>query len=73
MIIFHRVVKILCSLLSNICMGFAINIITILETRGDGFQFSDFTNPLSKDDSFNMYAIVGMLLFDSIFYMAIAW
>ena len=60
-------------LFSNTCIGIAIDVISILELRGEGFQFSDFYTPLSVDDKFNMYAVVGMLLFDSILYSVIAW
>lgn len=72
-IVYFRGIKIVCSLLCNVCMGFATNIITILELRGDGFQFSDFSSPVSRDDNFNMYAVVGILLFDSVLYLIFAW
>ncbi len=71
--IFHSEVKVLSCLFSNTCIGMAIDVISILELRGEGFQFSDFYTPLSADDKFNMYAIVGMLLFDSMLYFIIAW
>ena len=60
-------------LLSNTCIGMAVDVISILELRGDGFQFSDFYSPLSVDDQFNMYVIMVMLLFDAFLYFIVAW
>ena len=47
--------------------------ISILELRGEGFQFSAFSSPLSADDSFNMHAVIGMLVFDAVLYFLAAW
>lgn len=54
-------------------MGIAVNIISVLELRGDGLQFSDYVNWLSSEDPFNIYAVVGILLFDCFILMVLAW
>ena len=47
--------------------------ISILELREEGFQFSAFSSPLSADDSFNMHAVIGMIIFDTVLYFLTAW
>lgn len=59
--------------MSNTCIGMAVDIISILELREEGFQFSDFYSKLSVDDSFNMNFIVGMLLLDTLLQFLLAW
>ena len=54
-------------------MGLAVNVISLLELRGDGLQFSNYGSPLSLDDQFSMLIITAMLLVDSIIYLLIAW
>ena len=69
----YRAVKVVSCIFSNTCMGLAVNVISILELQGDGFQLSDFTEPVNADDAFNMYAVISMLTFDFLLYMIIAW
>ena len=71
--IFHRWVKVLSCIFSNTCIGLGVNVISILELREEGFQFSAFSSPLSADDSFNMHAVIGMLVFDAVLYFLAAW
>ena len=66
-------VKVCSCLLSNTCMGLAVNVISLLELRGDGLQFNNFAAPLSLDDQFNMLVITLMLLLDSAVYLLVAW
>ena len=60
-------------ILSNTCMGLGVEVISRLEQRLVGLQFSNLFEPLSADDPFNMAWVLGMLLLDSIVYMIIAW
>ena len=54
-------------------MGLGVEVLSRLEQRQVGLQFSNLFQPLSADDSFNMAWVLGMLLFDSIIYMVVAW
>lgn len=60
-------------ILSNTCMGLGVEVMSRLEQRLVGLQFSNLFQPLSADDSFNMGWVLVMLLLDSIVYMVIAW
>ena len=60
-------------ILSNTCMGLGVEVISRLEQRLVGLQFSNLFEPLSADDPFNMAWVLGMLLLDSVVYMIIAW
>ena len=54
-------------------MGLGVNVLSTLEIRGEGVQGSNVGRALSQDDSFNLAAVYGMLILDSIIYMLIAW
>ena len=54
-------------------MGLGTNVLSTLEIRGEGVQGSNVGRALSEDDSFNLAAVYGMLILDSIIYMLIAW
>ena len=69
----HRGGKVASCILSNTCMGLGVEVISRLEQRLVGLQFSNLFQPLSADDDFNMAWVLGMLLFDAIVYMIIAW
>ena len=54
-------------------MGLAMEVISRLEQREEGLQWSNVANPLTVDDTFNIAWVIGMLIIDSIVYMLIAW
>ena len=54
-------------------MGLGTNVLSTLEIRGEGVQWSNVGRAVSEDDSFNLAAVYGMLILDSIIYMLIAW
>ena len=71
--LFCRGGKIAFSILSNTCMGLGINTIALLEIRGEGVQWNNFTDDISLDDNFHLGYVFFMLILDSIVYMLIAW
>ena len=54
-------------------MGLGVNVLSTLEISGEGVQGDNVGRALSEDDSFNLAAVYGMLILDSIIYMSIAW
>ena len=54
-------------------MGLAIQVISGLEQQQVGVTFQNFASPVSVDDSFNLAIVCGMLVFDTVLYMLIAW
>ncbi len=60
-------------LLSNTAFGFGIEIIARLEQQTVGITWDNVFQPITVDDSFNMPWILGMLLMDSIVYLALTW
>ena len=60
-------------MLSNTCMGLAMEVISRLEQRGEGLQWNNVADQLSVDDQFHVGWVIGMLLIDSVLYMLIAW
>ena len=54
-------------------MGLGVEVMSRLEQRLVGLQFTNLFQPLSADDSFHMGWVLGMLLLDSVVYMVIAW
>ncbi len=50
------------SLISNVCIGYAIQVLTVLEVQEDGLQFSNLFTPLSTDDSLSMGWILLMMI-----------
>ena len=60
-------------ILSNSCVGLGVNVLSILEQREEGLQFSNFATPLSLDEEFHMGWVILMLLIDTFLYMVLAW
>ena len=54
-------------------MGLAMEVISRLEQREEGLQWTNVGVPLSVDDHFNVSLVMVMLLVDSVVYMLIAW
>ena len=54
-------------------MGLGMEMISRLEQREEGLQWTNFADPLSVDDHFNVSWVMVMLLVDSVVYMLIAW
>lgn len=54
-------------------MGLALDVITQLEQREVGLQWSNVADPLSSTQSFNVAWAMGFLLIDTILYMVLAW
>ena len=65
--------KVAFCILSNTCMGLGINTISLLEIRGEGVQWDNFSQDISLDDDFHLGYVFLMLILDSIVYMLIAW
>ena len=65
--------KIAFCFLSNTCMGLGINTVALLEIRGQGVRWNNFTEDISLDDDFHLGYVFFMLIVDSIIYMLIAW
>ena len=59
--------------LSNACMALGIEVITRLELRLEGLQWSNLATPISEDDQFNIGWVFLMLLIETVFYMVLAW
>lgn len=60
-------------ILSNTCLGLGVEVLSRLEQRLEGLQWSNIAAPLSADDDFNMAWVFGMLLIDAIGYMILSW
>lgn len=60
-------------ILSNTCVGLGVNVLSIMELRQEGLSFSNFAQPLSLDDQFNMFLVVFMLAVDTVLYMILYW
>ena len=60
------------SLLSNIALGFGIEMLVQVEQHIVGLSWKTITYPFTLDDRFNMAWVMGMLILDSIIYMAVA-
>ena len=60
-------------MLSNICLGLGVEIISRLELRLEGLQWNNVATPLSADDDLNMAWVFGMLLIDSVVYLLLSW
>eukprot|EP00054_Salpingoeca_dolichothecata_P030926 m.256674 g.256674 ORF g.256674 m.256674 type:complete len:1715 (+) comp26744_c0_seq8:78-5222(+) len=60
-------------LLSTTGMALGANLIAFYEARGDGVQWDNIGKAASVDDDFSFGAVMGMLIFDIILYMALAW
>lgn len=54
-------------------MGLGMEVISRLEQREEGLQWTNVGGPLSVDDHFNVGLVMVMLLVDSVVYMLIAW
>lgn len=54
-------------------MGLGMEVISRLEQREEGLQWTNIAGPLSVNDQFNVCWVMGMLLVDSIVYMLFAW
>ena len=65
--------KVALSLLSNTAFGLGVSVISNLEEKQLGLQWSNVGEPLSIDDPLNMGAIFAMMICDIILYMLIAW
>lgn len=65
--------KVCACILNNMCLGFGMDVLAQLETRQEGLQWSNVASPNSFADSFNMAWVFGMLAFDTIIYMLLAW
>ena len=66
-------VRVCACILNNMCLGFGVDVLTQLETRQEGLQWNNVAAPTSFADSFNMAWVFGMLAFDTIVYMLLAW
>ena len=69
----HSGTKMGTSLISNVCIGYAIQVLTVLEVQEDGLQFSNLFTPLSTDDSLSMGWILLMMIVDTVLYMSLYW
>lgn len=61
------------SLISNVCIGYAVRVLTVLEIQEDGLQFSNLGTPLSSEDSLSMGWLLFMMLVDTVLYMSLYW
>lgn len=59
--------------LSNTCMSVGVEIISRLEQRLEGLQWSNVATPLSADDPFNLGWVFFWLLLEIVVYMTLAW
>ena len=59
--------------LSNACMALGVEVISRLEQRLEGLQWSNVATPLSTDDQFNVGWVFFMLLMEAFLYMILAW
>lgn len=49
------------------------NVISIYEDDGAGLTWSNLSSPVSVDDSFTFATVLGMLIWDTIFYGILTW
>lgn len=61
------------SVISNLCIAYAVKVLSVLEVQEDGLQFSNIGTPLSVDDQLSMGWLMLMLLFDTILYLGLYW
>ena len=59
--------------LSNTCASLGLEVITRLEQRLEGLQWSNAATPLTADDPFHMGWVFFWLLLEIVVYMVIAW
>ena len=59
--------------LSNTCASLGLEVITLLEQRLEGLQWSNIATPLTVDDPFNVGWVCFWLLLEIVVYMVIAW
>ena len=59
--------------LSNTCASLGLEVITLLEQRLEGLQWSNVATPLTVDDPFNVGWVFFWLLLEIVVYMVIAW
>ena len=60
-------------LLSPTCVGIGAHILSILESDGTGLTTSTVSKPPTDESDFAMQDVYGMLAFDTILYMLLAW
>ena len=65
--------KLALALFSNTAFDLGLRVISILEQSQLGLQWDNVSEPLSIDNPLNMGAVFGMLIFDILLYMIIAW
>ncbi|CAI8011248.1 ATP-binding cassette sub-family A member 3 [Geodia barretti] len=65
--------KLALALFSNTAFDLRLRVISILEQSQLGLQWDNVSEPLSIDNPLNMGAVFGMLIFDILLYMIIAW
>ncbi len=61
------------SLISNMCIGYTVQILTVLEVQGDGLQFSNIATPLSTEDHISIGWMLLMMFLDTVLYMSLYW
>ena len=61
------------SVISNLCMSYAVKILSVLEVQEDGLQFSNIGTPVSVEDQLSMGWLMLMLIFDTILYLGLYW
>lgn len=59
--------------LSNACMALGVEVISRLELRLEGLQWSNAATPVSADDQFSIAWVFLMLLIETVVYMLFAW
>ena len=59
--------------LSNTCASLGLEVITRLEQRLEGLQWSNVATRLTVDDPFNVGWVFFWLLLEIVVYMVIAW
>ena len=59
--------------LSNTCVALGLEVITRLEQRLEGLQWSNVATPLTTDDPFHLGWVFFWLLLEIVVYMVIAW
>ena len=66
-----RHTKSLSCLFSNMCMGFVVRQILVLETKGVGVQLSNISGTI--DDDFSIGEALGLMSLDVLLYFLITW
>lgn len=59
--------------LSNTCMALGVEVISRLELRLEGLQWSNAATPLIAGDQFSVAWVFLMLPLETVIYMVIAW